>query len=102
MKKLLTFSALAVLALACMAAATRRAVTLEGNTMLQSGTAVTTSDCTVTQTFSTAFSAAPKVVCPQIGLDTTTTNVVAITSSNFVLRTGKASTTNHWIAIGTP
>jgi hypothetical protein len=70
------------------------------NLGLITGSAVTTSDGTVTQAFGITFAAAPNVISTQVGLDTTSTNVVEITTSNFIVRTGKATVTNRWFAIG--
>lgn len=67
------------------------------------GKCVTTTDGTVTNTFSTnyVYSAPPIVVCTQTGTLMSTTNaVVSVTTTNFVLRSSIASLTNNWIAIG--
>jgi hypothetical protein len=69
---------------------------------IQAGNVVTSGDGTVTQTFATAFSAAPVVVTTQLGLNTTITNVLAVTASTFVLQTSLATQTNNWIALGAP
>jgi hypothetical protein len=66
------------------------------------GACVSSSDGTVTQAFARTYSAVPRVVSSQVGLDTTVTNVVTVTVSNFVLRVAKADVTNSWIAIGPP
>jgi hypothetical protein len=83
-------------------AAVRQPVYVASATQILTGTAITTADCTVTQSFSTVYGAVPVIVCSQVGLNTTTTNVIEVTTSNFVLRTGKATQTNKWVAVGTP
>lgn len=75
-----------------------------GPTLVQSGSSVCTTDGTVTNTFTITYSSAPKVVmCPTgTGIFTTTNIVVSITPSNFIARGSIASSTNIWIAVGTP
>jgi hypothetical protein len=83
-------------------AATRRPIVVEGSTMIQRGTAlVTTTDGTVTQAFTTAFSSVPTLIVTAVGSPNAATNEMTVTTSNFVLKT-KASGTNNWIAVGTP
>lgn len=69
---------------------------------IQSGSVTTAGDGTVTNTFSTAFSAAPVVLAVQTGIDTTITNTITVTTTNFILVTQKASQVVKWVAIGTP
>lgn len=104
MKKILFASFLGVAVILSMAAASRRAIFVEGNTQILSGTVITTTDGTVTGTFSTVFSAVPKVIVSQRGetLPATTNTFTSITTSNFVFKNNKASVSNEWIAIGTP
>ena len=69
---------------------------------LVQGTAINTADGTVTNSFGVIFGAVPVVVSVQTGLNTTITNVVEATTSNFVLRVGtNTGITNRWVAIGT-
>jgi hypothetical protein len=103
MRKL--FISLAILGAAlsfCFAAATRKTVAVEGNKMILAGTAITVADGTITQAFSTVFSAVPVVVSSQVGAATTISNIVSVTTSNFVLNTGLPTSTNKWVAVGTP
>jgi len=71
---------------------------------INTGTCVATTDGTVTNTFSTnyVYSAPPVVIATQRGaaLNTSTNIVVSVTTTNFVLKSGLASTTNFWMAIG--
>jgi hypothetical protein len=67
-----------------------------------SGTGITVANGTVTNAFGFTFSSVPVVISTQIGEDTTLTNVISVTTSNFVLRTSKATQTNKWIAVGAP
>jgi hypothetical protein len=85
-------------------AAVRRTIYVDNaNTYITSGTCVTSTDGTVTNTFATAFSSAPKVFLSQVGTLVTGTNILtSVTASNFVVNTKSATTTNNWIAIGTP
>jgi hypothetical protein len=97
-----------VLGIACVfaiaAGVARQPFYASGPTLVQTGTCVAVADGTVTNTFSPIYSSAPKVTATQTGtaLNTSTNIVVSITPSNFVIRTGLASTTNNWIAVGTP
>ncbi len=78
----------------------------DGKTALgvQSGTATTATDGTVTNTFGTAFSAIPIVTVTQVGsLTATVTNwLVSVTPTNFVLNSGAPGRSNMWIAVGAP
>lgn len=70
---------------------------------INQGTSITSSDGTVTNTFSTnyTYSAAPTVVVTLRGTGISTTNdVVSVTTSNFVYKAGAPSITNNWIAVG--
>jgi hypothetical protein len=69
---------------------------------IQSGSITNSADGTVTNTFTTAFSSAPIVVAAQTGLNTTTTNVLTVTASNFVYQSGAPSKVINWIAVGAP
>lgn len=70
---------------------------------IQAGSAVTADDGTVTNTFSTAFSTAPKVVLTPFNSTTALTNtVVSVTTSNFVANLGANAVTLHWVAVGAP
>lgn len=69
-------------------------------TCVDSGTCVTTGDNTVTQTFARTFSSAPIVVTTQVGINTTSTNTLSITASNFVLGCGTTTKTSRWVALG--
>jgi len=69
---------------------------------IQSGSITNADDGTVTNTFSTAFSSAPIVVASQRGLNTTTTNVLTVTSSNFIFQSGAPGKIINWIAVGAP
>lgn len=75
-----------------------------GPTLIQTGSCVSVADGTVTNTFTTPYSSAPKIFATQTGLalNTSTNITTSITTSNFVIRTGLANTTNNWIAVGTP
>lgn len=72
------------------------------NLGIQAGQCVTSGDDTVTNTFGKAFSVAPVVITSQIGPDTTSSNICSVTTTGFVLNTGKPGVTNVWIAIGAP
>jgi hypothetical protein len=72
------------------------------NLGIQAGTVITSSDGTVTNAFGRVFNTPPIVVNAQLGLNTTPTNVLSVTTSNFVLRTALAGQTNTWQAIGPP
>lgn len=65
----------------------------------QSGTCKTSADGTVTNAFSVVYTAAPIVLNVQQGLTNSVTNVVTVTSSNFVLKTGVPGQTNNWHAL---
>lgn len=70
---------------------------------IQSGTAITTTDGTVTNAFTVAYSAVPRVVTTQTGTTLSLTNwLVSVTTSNFVVRSGAGPVTNNFIAVGTP
>lgn len=70
---------------------------------IQSGTAITTTDGTVTNAFDVVFSAVPVVVTAQRGTTLSLTNwITSITTSNFVVRSGAGPVTNSYIAVGTP
>ena len=75
-----------------------------GPTQVETGTSVITTDGTVTNTFSPAYSSAPKVFVTQTGLAllSATNAVASITPSNCVLRSSLSGTTNNWLAVGTP
>ncbi len=69
---------------------------------IQSGSVTSSADNTVTNTFSTAFSSAPKVTTTPFNSTTATNTVTSVTTSNFVVNVGKASVVVHWFAIGAP
>lgn len=70
---------------------------------IQSGTCITAADGTVTNTFATAFSAAPTVILTHLGLKLSPTNVVTTTTTtNFIMSAALGDVTNQWIAIGAP
>lgn len=69
---------------------------------IQSGTATTAADGTVTNTFATDFASAPVVVTTPVNNVTPTNTVVSVTTSNFVHKAGVASLTINWVAIGAP
>ncbi len=70
---------------------------------IQAGLGVSTSDGTVTNTFSTAFSSAPIVVTTINAASGGTTNwIVSVTASNFIWKCGATGLTNYWIAVGAP
>lgn len=96
------FGALLVFTIA--AGVSRQPFYAAGPTLVQTGSCVSVADGTVTNTFTTLYSSVPKVIATQTGtaLNTSTNIVVSITPSNFVIRTGLASTTNSWLSIGTP
>lgn len=71
-------------------------------TPFQYGATITTADGSVTQAFTITYSSAPTVISRQKGTGTSTTNIVTVTTSNFVLRTSVATQTNDFIAIGPP
>jgi hypothetical protein len=91
-----------ILGLLVMAATRRPFYTDSTTTQILSGTVVSTADGTVTNTFTSAFSTAPNVISTQVGINTTITNTIVITTTNFVLTVNKATVTNRWIAIGAP
>jgi len=84
------------------AAAVRRPVwTSAAETMIIQGTSTSATDGTVTNTFSTAFSAAPTVVISPYGSAVlSTTNHVVVTTSNFIWTCSLPSKTANWVAIG--
>jgi hypothetical protein len=70
---------------------------------IKTGTSVTASDGTVTNTFATnyVYTLPPVVVVTQLGTNSSATNiVVSVTTTNFVYSAGKTSVTNNWMAIG--
>lgn len=70
---------------------------------INSGKSISSSDGTVTNTFSTnyTYSASPSVVVTITGTGISTTNVVTtITTSNFVWKAGAPNITNTWVAVG--
>jgi hypothetical protein len=84
-------------------AATRVPFYSSGPTLVLSGSVVMSGDGSVTQSFSTAFSAVPTVlVCQENVAAGSLTNIIAPTTSNVVIRSSIAGATNKWIAIGTP
>jgi hypothetical protein len=66
------------------------------------GTATTSDDGTVTNTFVTAFSVAPIVTATLVNHTGPTNTVTAITTSNFVYNAGSQSKVVNWIAVGAP
>ncbi len=67
------------------------------------GSGTTAADGTQTNTFDTAFSAAPKISVVQTGVALSVTNsITSITTSNFVYVPFKAAVAYHYIAIGAP
>lgn len=102
MKKFL-FGFFACLVLFVAIAATRQPFYAATPTQILSGTCVSTTDGTVTNTFSTAFSSAPKVILSQIGNTVTGTNTItSVTTTGFIVNNKVATCTNNWIAIGVP
>jgi hypothetical protein len=84
-------------------AATRRPVYTESALQILSGSVVMSGDGSVTQTFSTAFGAVPKVfTIQQNNAAASTTNFVTPTVSNVVLRSSIAGATSVWFAVGSP
>lgn len=76
---------------------------LKTNLGFQAGRCVSSSDGTVTNTFGTAFSSAPKIYATQYGTTYSATNAIAsITTSNFVIYSKISGVTNDWVAIGAP
>ncbi len=69
---------------------------------IQAGQATTAADGTVTNTFATAFTSAPKVVLQPVGSFGPTNNLVSVTTSNFVCNIGEPSIVVHYIAVGAP
>jgi len=67
---------------------------------IKSGTVVTATDGTVTNVFSPVFTNTPVIITRQLGIDTTVTNILTVTSNYFILNTRKANQTNNWIAVG--
>jgi hypothetical protein len=72
------------------------------NLGIQYGSATTSEDGTVTNTFGTVFSSAPTVFTSQISEAIVTNLVSSVTESNFVLNTGSHATVVKWIALGAP
>lgn len=68
------------------------------------GQCVSAADGTVTQTFATAFSAAPYIMFQRVSATGVagTNSVVEKTAAYFVLQTGEVGATNNWIAVGAP
>ena len=84
-------------------AASRKPLYADANLYITSGTCVTSSNGTVTNTFPSAYSSAPTIITTQVGTTTTGTNLItSVTTTNFILTTRNTPTTNNWIAIGTP
>ena len=70
---------------------------------IQAGQCVSTATGYVTNTFPTAFSAAPNVVATQFGTVVNPTNiVVSVTTTQFILYSQVVSVSNTWVAIGAP
>ena len=69
---------------------------------IQSGAAVTAADSTVTQAFTTAFSAVPVVICTFSNNYSPSNMVKTITTSNFQFNCGAGAKVFYWIAIGAP
>ena len=71
---------------------------------IQAGSGTTSGDGTVTNTFATAFSSAPKVVAQHTGapLNLGTNAVTSVTATTFVLDLGSSGVTFDYIAIGAP
>lgn len=67
---------------------------------VQIGTVVTTADSSVTQSFTITFPAAPAVLIRPRGVATTISNILTVTESNFVVKTGLPTQTNDYIVIG--
>lgn len=95
---------LAMLAFVFLAsAAVRYRVYSNGDINIQTGRGVTTADGTVTNTFTVAFGAVPKVVTTIFGTTlNSTNNVRSVTTSNFIFYGQITGVTNDYIAIGTP
>jgi hypothetical protein len=102
-KQIIPFLLGAALIFAVAAGVSRQPFYAAGPTLVQTGTCIAT-DGTVTNTFTIAYSSAPKVFCTQTGtgLNSATNLVTSITTTNFQLKTSLANTTNSWIAVGTP
>jgi P pilus assembly chaperone PapD len=86
------------------AAGNRSALGLaESGTNIVLAFSVTTSaDGSTTQAFATAFSAAPMVFPVQTGINTTITNSITVTTTNFILTTAKASQVVKCLVFGAP
>lgn len=69
---------------------------------IQSGSVTSSADGTFTNTFSTAFSAAPKVIMTPVNSTTPTNTVVSASTTTFIGNVSDASVVVNWIAIGTP
>ncbi|KAF0176443.1 MAG: Uncharacterized protein FD161_2982 [Limisphaerales bacterium] len=69
---------------------------------IQSGSVTSSADGTFTNTFSTAFSAAPKVIITPVNSVTATQTVVSASTTAFIGNVSDASVVVNWIAIGTP
>lgn len=105
MKKII-LALLVTLAIGLSIAAVRKPVV--GSTALQimTGTSVSATDGTGTNTFAVAFSTVPNVVLTQHALTQAvagqTNTINTITVSGFTYTIGKAAITNQWIAVGAP
>lgn len=69
---------------------------------IQSGSVTSSADGTFTNTFSTAFGAAPKVIMTPVNSVTATNTVVSSSTTTFIGNVSDASIVVNWIAIGTP
>jgi hypothetical protein len=98
-KAILLVALLAMVSLICVAAS-RKPLYAASNTMILVGTATVATDHTVTNTFSTAFSAAPVVVVS--GGTNDLAHVKTITTTNVIFGGAAAAGTLQWIAVGTP
>lgn len=103
MKKLF-IAVLACVAIAFVATAiVNKPVTSTARIQVMTGTGVTATDGTVTNTFGTSFSSVPTIVACQFGPVVSNTNsVTSITTSNFIYTSAKAAVSNQWVAIGAP
>jgi hypothetical protein len=103
MKKL-AFIVVPILALFAIAATSLRfPIYTAAPVQILYGTAIMTSDGSVTQSFTTQFGSVPKVYpIQQNNAAASTTNFVTPTVSNAILRTSIAGSTQQWIAIGAP
>ncbi len=69
---------------------------------VQAWSATTADDGTVTNTFATAYSVAPKVVITKVASASPTNSIAAPTTTNVVITIGEPSIVVHGISIGTP